>query len=72
MTGNFAVLPDGRILLNLNKRAYLRSIADFAPVEIDKFGQLHISSELHIRTMHKYESVILLPALGSICSCETI
>src|SRR5260370_8911022 len=48
MARDLAILADSGVLLNLYERAYLRVIANFAAIEIDELGELHIFSQLHI------------------------
>src|SRR5271157_562024 len=46
MARNLAVLSDARIFLDLDKCAYLGFVADFAAIEVDELGKLHISPQL--------------------------
>jgi|HubBroStandDraft_6_1064221.scaffolds.fasta_scaffold21448_4 hypothetical protein len=49
VTGDFAIFPDRRVFLYFNERSDLRVVPDFAPVQIDEFGKLHATSQLHAR-----------------------
>jgi hypothetical protein len=40
VAGNFAAPADRGVLLNLDERANLGFIADFAAIQIDEFGKL--------------------------------
>src|SRR5713226_6316898 len=48
VTRDLTILANLGVLLNLDKGAYLSVVADFAAIEIDELGELHIFSQLHI------------------------
>src|SRR5215469_354117 len=50
VAGNLAILPNGRVLLNLDERANLGVFSDFAAVKIDEFGKPHARPKLHVRS----------------------
>src|SRR6266852_1611214 len=63
VAGNLAVLSDGCVLLNFNKRSYFRVVAYLAAVNIDEFGKPDVSAELYIRgdTHEVIHSLTTLP-----------
>src|SRR5207302_10627 len=48
VTGDFAPTANPGSLLNLDKRANLNVVADFAPVKIRKAVDAHVFAEFHI------------------------
>ena len=48
VTRDLAALADVGVLLDLDEGAYLRLVADLAPVEIDKLRQPHILAKLDV------------------------
>ena len=41
--------PTDGILLNFDERADFRFVADFAAVQVDELGKLHVLAELYVR-----------------------
>ena len=48
VTRDFATLADRRVFLDFDECANLGFVANFAAVNIDKTGKLHIFPELHV------------------------
>jgi hypothetical protein len=48
VTGNFAVLTDGRTFLYFNKSAHLRAIVYTAAVSIHEVENAHVFAHFHI------------------------
>ena len=63
VTGDFTIAPDASALLNLDKRANARPVADLASVEIYEMMNFDIAPELNVRrdyrelTGHESESL---------------
>src|SRR5438046_1620820 len=48
MAGDFAILPNGYVLLNFNERSDFRVLSDLAAVKVDEFRELNSLSQFHV------------------------